>query len=100
MVTINVAYTTAINPANKADDVPTLTRSQVWAGLQRKVRHAEEFVSAITKCTVLEDREAQDGVVVREAVFRSAPHDKVKEVCRLYEPSKVRSLTSRSVLRK
>ena len=41
MVTINLAYTA---PVNAAGAEPALTAAQVWAGLQRKVRSAHEFV--------------------------------------------------------
>lgn len=89
MVTLNLAYTTAINPPDGPG--PVLSEAQIWAGLQLKVRDAPAFVPAISSCTVLEDREAADGVVVREIVFASAPDKITKETCRLFGPSRVRA---------
>lgn len=84
MVNLYIAYTAPINPPNAT---PVLTTEQCWAGLQRKIRNAPEFVGAITKCDVLEDK---DGVVTREVVFGAQPDKRVKEVCRSFEPMKVR----------
>lgn len=94
MPTYNVAYTGAINPAGAT---PQLTAAQVWAGLQRKVRHAEEFVSVITACRVVDETTRDDGgaVVTREATFtpesalRSGGRSVVTEVCHHYAPSRV-----------
>ena len=83
MVTLNLAYTAPINPANAS---PVLSIEQVWAGLQRKIRNAPEFVGAIKSCDVLEDK---DTVVTREVVFKDRPEIRVKEVCKSYEPLKV-----------
>jgi hypothetical protein len=89
MPTIHVAYTEPINPAGAT---PALTRAQVWTGLQRKIRRAQDFVPMIVGCTVLEEKE--DGnEVVREARFRGSdgePERSVREVCRSYRPTKVR----------
>lgn len=86
MVTIYVAYTQSINPAGTT---PILSRAQVWAGLQRKVRRAQEFVAPITSCTVLNE----DGNVVTRDVFFKAPfgdpNKAVREVCVECEPTKV-----------
>jgi hypothetical protein len=60
---LHIAHTTPINPPS----APALTRAQVWAGLERKIRHAEEFVPVISSCTVLSD---EDGVVVRDVRFK------------------------------
>jgi hypothetical protein len=57
---IHIAMTSPINPPGSS---PTITVSQVWAGLQRKITHAPEFVPAIKSCDVLE---VKDGVVTRE----------------------------------
>jgi hypothetical protein len=76
MVKLHLAYTAPINPPSST---PTLTRAQVWAGLQRKIRYAQEFVPVIESCNVLEEK---DGVVTREVVFKPGvgPKDKAREV--------------------
>ncbi|RYP16599.1 hypothetical protein DL765_005060 [Monosporascus sp. GIB2] len=93
MVTVNIAYTAPINPAGAE---PVLTKSQVWAGLQRKVRRAYEFVPVITSCEVLSEGKTDDGdkvKIVREVVFSpDGPRPggaAVKEVCVHYPPSRV-----------
>jgi hypothetical protein len=63
MPTIYLSYTNKINPQGAS---PVLTIDQVWQGLQRKIRHAEEFVPVISACKVLEEK---DGVVTREVNF-------------------------------
>jgi hypothetical protein len=63
MVNINLAYTSPINPSGAS---PILTQPQIWAGLQRKIRFAQEFVPVIESCEVLEEDE--QGVVTREVV--------------------------------
>lgn len=83
MVNIHLAYTTPINPPSAQ---PVLTHSQCWAGLQRKIRRAYEFVGAITACDVVSEK---DNEVVREVVFREG-NRKVREVCRSYAPTRVR----------
>lgn len=57
---------------------------QVWKGLQRKIRRAQDFVPVIKSCDVLQDGENE---VVREAHF--ADGHSVKEVCKSYWPTKV-----------
>lgn len=68
-----------------------LTLPQIWAGLQRKVRHAEEFVGGAIKSTdvisVGKDSHGRE-VITREVVFSEGDR-RVKEVCTLYEPMKV-----------
>jgi len=91
MVTINCAYTEPINPSGAQ---PILTRAQIWKGLQRKIRQAQDFVPVITGCDVLEDNHAAGGnEVVREAHFQGdgdgKPGRTVREVCRSFWPSKV-----------
>jgi hypothetical protein len=90
MVAIYCAYTQQINPVGVT---PVLTRAQVWKGLQRKVRKAQDFVPIINDCKVLEDK---DDVVIREAKFIPGPDvipgqggKIIREVCKLYEPVKV-----------
>ena len=83
MVKIHLAYTSRINPPGSS---PLLTQAQVWSGLQRKIRYAQEFVPIILSCDVLEDK---DGVVTREVKFAegAGPKPKAKEVCRGFWPS-------------
>ena len=88
MVIIHVAYTELINPSGAT---PVLTRKQVWKGLQRKIRRAQDFVPPIEGCDVLEE---YDNVVVRQAHFKHTPGmntgaSVVKEVCKSYEPTRV-----------
>ncbi|KAL7620451.1 hypothetical protein AAE478_009446 [Parahypoxylon ruwenzoriense] len=68
MVTLNLAYTAPVNPSGAT---PVLTPSQVWVGLQRKVRKAHEFVPVIESCTVLaEETSSSDNLsVLREVRF-------------------------------
>lgn len=65
--TIHHAHTTPLNPPSAS---PTLTRAHAWAGLQAKVRRAQDFVPVISQCDVVEER--ADGAVVRDVVFRPA----------------------------
>jgi hypothetical protein len=83
MVKIHLAYTSLINPPGSS---PILTQSQVWSGLQRKIRYAQEFVPIILSCDVLEDK---DGVITREVRFAegAGPKPKAREVCRGLWPS-------------
>ncbi|CAN9438264.1 unnamed protein product [Alternaria alternata] len=67
MVNINIAYTSRINPAGAT---PVLNEAQIWAGLQRKIRFAQEFVPVIESC--------EKG---------TGPKDQAKEVVRSYWPS-------------
>lgn len=86
MVVVHCAYTEQINPSGAS---PVLTRDQIWKGLQRKIRRAQDFVPVITGCDVLEEK---DNVVVREAHFKPQEGNEshsVKEVCKSYYPTKV-----------
>ncbi|KAI9706263.1 MAG: hypothetical protein M1820_004838 [Bogoriella megaspora] len=88
MVNVHVAYTQPINPAGAS---PILTESQVWEGLERKVRFAQEFVGAIESTDVLEEKD-EGKTVVRIAHFKPefiAEKGAAKETCRLYKPTKV-----------
>ena len=91
MVNYYLAYTAPINPPNTT---PVLTVPQVWQGLQRKIRFAQEFVSAITSCTVLEDK---DNVVTRTVTFKEGlgVATNVREAVKSCEPTWV-SLASLS----
>ncbi|KAK4150459.1 hypothetical protein C8A00DRAFT_18026 [Chaetomidium leptoderma] len=92
MVVLNLGYTA---PINRPGDEPVLTRAQVWAGLEHKVRRAEKFVSAITACEVLsEDKSGgEEHVITRRATFKPgvnpAGRDVVTEVCHLHAPCRV-----------
>ena len=99
MVAIYSAYTKQINPAGVT---PVLTRAQIWKGLQRKIRMAQDFVPVISECKVLEEK---DNVVVREAKFipgaDGVPGQSgktVREVCKSYEPTKVCCTTSSAIV--
>lgn len=86
MVAIHVAYTEQINPAGAS---PVLTRDQIWKGLQRKIRKAQDFVPVITGCDVLEEKENE---VKREAHFKGQDGGEghsVIEICKSYYPTKV-----------
>ncbi|ETS86877.1 hypothetical protein PFICI_00705 [Pestalotiopsis fici W106-1] len=87
MVTINIAYTAPINPAGVE---PKLNQAQIWAGLERKVRHAEEFVAIIVACDVVSEGQTAKGfsTVTRDVTFKGAPAP-VREVCTHYAPSRV-----------
>ncbi|KAI8629642.1 DUF1857-domain-containing protein [Xylariaceae sp. FL1651] len=92
MVTFNIAYTA---PINRAGATPVLTQAQVWEGLKIKVRQAQDFVKAITKCEVLSEEALPTGElqVTREVQFvAGTTHGNggvVKEVCVHYAPCRV-----------
>lgn len=96
MVTFNLAYTAPINPA---DAPSTLTLSQVWAGLQRKVRRAQDFVPIIDLCNVLSEENVQGTgnlKITREVRFKAGSEPGagsggklVKEVCVHFAPCRV-----------
>jgi len=97
MVTFNLAYTAPINPPGETA-APPITATQVWAGLQRKVRHAEEFVSIITGCKVLDGETVPAAYAGRgrTATTRIATFDvpgkgswEVKELCIEYPPCRI-----------
>ncbi|KAI5923872.1 hypothetical protein F4810DRAFT_152135 [Camillea tinctor] len=81
MVTINLAYTAPINPAGAT---PPLTQDQVWAGLQLKIRRAQDFVPVIGSCAVVSE---DAGTVVRDVRF--ADGREVRETCVSYAPCRV-----------
>lgn len=110
MLVLNIGYTAPINPPNT---LPVLTASQIWTGLQYKVRRADKFVPIITGCEVLSevdttttDPKGGEHVITRLVTFKpgavgpgttaggangdgEAAGKKVKEVCRLYAPCRV-----------
>jgi hypothetical protein len=65
MVAINVAYTQATNPAGAT---PVISRAQLWAGMEMKVRKAHEFVPVFSDCKVLEEH---DNVIVQETTLKT-----------------------------
>jgi hypothetical protein len=81
MVKIHLAHTSPINPRSSS---PTLTTPQLWAGLQRKIRFAQEFVPVIESCTVVS--EDDEGVVTRDVVFKkgAGPKDRAREVVKSF----------------
>ncbi|KAH7085100.1 hypothetical protein BKA63DRAFT_559750 [Paraphoma chrysanthemicola] len=83
MVKLYLAYTAPINPPNAS---PVLTEPQIWAGLQHKIRFAQDFVPIIESCTVLSD---ENGVVVRDVKFKdgAGPISRAKETVRSFWPS-------------
>ena len=96
MVVIHCAYTEKINPSGAS---PILTRDQIWKGLQRKIRKAQDFVPVITATDVLEEKENE---VVREAHFNAGigqPEHSVREVCKSYYPTKASCLTIHARIR-
>lgn len=85
------AFTAPVNPSGS----PLISRTQLWAGLQRKVRHAEIFVPVFTDCKVTKE-ETVDGnkVITRRAIIKDGMIEFVKEryieeVCTLFELTKV-----------
>ncbi|KAI1475692.1 hypothetical protein K445DRAFT_53523 [Daldinia sp. EC12] len=96
MVTFNLAYTAPINPSGAS---PVLTVPQTWAGLQRKVRRAQDFVPIIEECNVLSEETSQETgnlTVVREVRFVAGQEPNngsggslVKETCIHYPPCRV-----------
>jgi hypothetical protein len=65
MVTINVVYTQAINPAGAT---PVVTRALLWAGMKMKVRKANGFVSVFSDYKVLEEH---GNVIVQETTLKT-----------------------------
>jgi len=86
MVVINCAYTEAINPSGAS---PVLNQTQIWNGLQRKIRQAQDFVPVIEGTDVIEDKGNE---VTRVAHFKKmgdAEAHSEKEVCKSYPPTRV-----------
>lgn len=89
MVVIHCAYTEAINPSGSS---PVLSRDQIWRGLQRKIRKAQDFVPVIEATDVLEEKENE---VIRVAHFKAMNGHEAhseKEICKSYYPTKVRGV--------
>ncbi|OJJ68594.1 hypothetical protein ASPBRDRAFT_199026 [Aspergillus brasiliensis CBS 101740] len=87
MVTFNLSYTA---PINRPNHHPTLTPSLVWKCIDRKVRHAEQFVPAIVKTELLSESATE---LKRRVNFAPNGHPagatEAIETCRLYEPCRV-----------
>ena len=88
MVTVNIAYTEPINPSGAS---PVLTRDQIWKGLQRKIRQAQDFVPPITATDILEEKENEVVRVAHFKDFAGEPSHTVKETCKSFPPTKVRN---------
>ena len=63
MVKVRAARSVPVNPP---DATFILKRIQLWTALQRKVRHATEFVPLMKSCTVVKE---EGDVVLRDAVL-------------------------------
>lgn len=75
-----LAYTAPVNPASTTTKI---TQTQLWNGLHRKVRHAEEFVGGAIKSTkVVSESTDEHGreVVTRDVVFSEGDRQ-AREVC-------------------
>lgn len=98
---VYLAYTAPINPPSST---PTLTVPQIWAGLQRKVRHAEEFVpKAIKSIDVISESTDDHGreVVTRDVMFLeegAGEARKAREVCTFFPMMKVEVCLSPALL--
>jgi hypothetical protein len=88
MVNIHLAYTEPLNPPGAT---PTLTRDQVWRGLQRKVRRAQDFIPArVEGCDIVSDSPEEVVRIAHFKPFAGKPAGSMKEVCRSYWPTRVR----------
>ncbi|KAL8382147.1 hypothetical protein RB595_006094 [Gaeumannomyces hyphopodioides] len=85
MAAFRHAHTEPVNPPGAE---PVLTREQLWAGLQRKVRSPTEFAPAHESCQVVSD---EGDVVTRTVQFKAnwGPTGKVTEVCTSYHPVQI-----------
>jgi hypothetical protein len=85
----NIAFTAPINPSGVT---PVLNRSQIWSGLQMKIRSAETFVPGGIQSTIVVsenvDPTSGNPVTVREIVFVEGQRE-VREVVTAYEDSRV-----------
>lgn len=95
MATLLSAVTLPINPSTKPSTEPTLTFSQLWAGVLEKCKYPHRgFVAAISDCEVLSQTATE---IVRMVTFAGGPQfgkmeagTKVKETIELQEPMMVR----------
>ncbi|KAL8784356.1 MAG: hypothetical protein Q9213_004008 [Squamulea squamosa] len=86
MVVFNMSYTVPINRPG----LPVLTETQIWRCVDRKVRHAEQFVPSIVHTELLSESGTE---LKRRITFARDGHpagakDAV-ETCRMYEPCRV-----------
>ncbi|EGX95167.1 hypothetical protein CCM_03439 [Cordyceps militaris CM01] len=81
MTILHYAATAPVNPSGAA---PVLTAAQVWEGLRRKIRHADQFVPLITSCVVEKE---ESNVVHRRVAFEGSKE--MTEVCTELAPHKV-----------
>jgi hypothetical protein len=86
MVNIHLAYTEPVNPAGAS---PTLTRDQIWAGLQRKIRRAQDFIAVVEGCDIVSDAPEEVVRIAHFKAFAGKPPGSMKEVCRSYWPTRV-----------
>jgi hypothetical protein len=86
MVNIHLAYTEPVNPAGAS---PTLTRDQIWRGLQRKIRRAQDFIAVVEGCDIVSDAPEEVVRVAHFKAFAGKPPGSMKEVCRSYWPTRV-----------
>ncbi|KAH6639353.1 hypothetical protein C7974DRAFT_388308 [Boeremia exigua] len=84
MTTVYISYTSPINASGAS---PVLRLPQIWAGLRRKVRFAQEFVPVIESCDVVEEH--ADGTVVRDVRFKDGQgtRPQARETVREFWPS-------------
>ena len=86
MVVFNMSYTAPINRPG----LPVLTSSQIWTCIDRKVRHAEQFVPAIVNTEVLSESPTE---LKRRVTFAPNGHPAgakdALETCKLHEPCRV-----------
>ncbi|KAK0109890.1 hypothetical protein ONS95_002561 [Cadophora gregata] len=85
----NIAFTSPINPPGAS---PILTRPQIWAMLQLKIRSAQTFVpAAIQSTTVIStttNETSGNEVTTREVTFLQDQR-KVKEIVTAYADTRV-----------
>lgn len=75
-----LSYAIPINPDGAE---PSLSREQVWKGLEMKAENAIPFVNGMTQCDVIE---RDENTILREITFNGAQS---REAITLYEPVKV-----------
>lgn len=86
MVVFNMSYTAPINRPG----LPMLSATQIWRCVDRKVRHAEDFVPAIVHTELLSESRTE---LKRRVTFAADGHPagikEAVETCRMYEPCRV-----------
>ena len=85
MVSIHLALTAPINPPSAT---PVLTHSQVWAGLARKARRPQDFVTVVDTCEILS--EIGNAITAIVTFKPGVAHARsIKEVCTLRAPCRL-----------